>query len=104
MDPVAAIDRYGTADSEGPQFAHDWERRAFGLAVALSEFGHYPWETFQQRLIDAVAAWEATPAAERGEWSYYDCWLEALTHTVVSSGLVTRAELDMLLADERPGG
>jgi len=30
-------------DLNQPTFDAEWQRRAFGLAVALAEFGHYPW-------------------------------------------------------------
>lgn len=87
-------------DPDGPQFDQEWQRRAFGLAVALSEFGHYPWEQFQQELIDAVGVWEAAPTSERASWSYDERWLEALTQVVVAAGLVTRDEI-AALDDER---
>lgn len=87
-------------DPEAPQFDHEWQRRAFGLAVALSEFGHYPWEQFQQELIDAVGAWEAAAPSERTSWSYDERWLEALSQVMVASGLVTRDEI-AALDDER---
>ena len=37
-----------TTDQAAPQFDHEWQRRAFGLALALSEFGHYDWSEFQE--------------------------------------------------------
>ena len=72
-----------TTDQAAPSFDHDWQRRAFGLALALSEFGHYPWSEFQQSLIDTIGAWEATPETDRAEWEYYDHWVAAL-ETVVA--------------------
>ena len=58
-----------TTDQAAPQFEHEWQRRAFGLALALSEFGHYQWSDFQQSLIETIGRWENTPEAERGDWS-----------------------------------
>lgn len=93
------------SDPAGPRFDEPWQRRAFGLAVALAEFGHYRWEDFQRELIAAVAAWEETPEHERGPWSYYDRWLEALHRVLVDSGMITGDEIDAVLADgDRPGG
>lgn len=97
---VAALQQAG-ADPDRPRFDEEWQRRAFGVAVALSEFGHYPWATFQQQLIDAVAAWEALPAHQQPAWSYFDCWLEALARTLETSGLLTVDELE-LIATRRP--
>ena len=71
-----------TTDAAAPSFDHEWQRRAFGLAVALSEFGHYAWSEFQRNLIESIAEWEAKPAAVRGEWSYYDHWVIALDRVI----------------------
>ena len=78
-----------TTDQAAPQFDHEWQRRAFGLAVALSEFGHYRWDEFQQRLIRAIDCWESTPEAERGGWEYYDHWVVALEKVVEDNRLLT---------------
>ncbi|MFI7699389.1 nitrile hydratase accessory protein [Nonomuraea sp. NPDC049480] len=84
-------------DMNAPTFDADWQRRAFGVAVALSEFGHYPWDSFQQRLIAAIGAWESAPAAEQGSWQYYEHWLAALEHVLVDHGLVGENEMRALL-------
>jgi len=71
-----------TTDQAAPQFEHEWQRRAFGLALALSEFGHYQWSDFQQSLIETIGRWENTPETERADWEYYDHWVNALTKVV----------------------
>ena len=78
-----------TTDQAAPSFDHDWQRRAFGLALALSEVGHYPWAEFQQSLIDTIGAWESAPAPARGEWEYYDHWVAALEHVVDHRKILT---------------
>ncbi|OBA64140.1 nitrile hydratase accessory protein [Mycobacterium sp. 1100029.7] len=76
-------------DQAAPQFDHDWQRRAFGLALALAEFGHYPWNEFQQALIAAIAEWENAAPAQRGDWQYYDHWVAALEKIVADRELLT---------------
>ena len=78
-----------TTDRAAPQFDHEWQRRAFGLAVALSEFGHYPWEEFQQSLVRMIGRWESTPAEERDAWEYYDHWVAALEKVIADHRLLT---------------
>ena len=78
-----------TTDQAAPQFEHEWQRRAFGLALALSEFGHYEWSDFQQSLIETIGKWENTPQSERGDWEYYDHWVTALTKVVDDHHLLT---------------
>ena len=78
-----------TTDQAAPHFDHEWQRRAFGLAVALSEFGHYGWEEFQQSLIQTIGKWENTPESRRGGWEYYDHWVAALEKVIADHKLLT---------------
>jgi nitrile hydratase accessory protein len=78
-----------TTDQAAPQFDHEWQRRAFGLAVALSEFGHYRWEDFQHSLIQNIAQWEDTSESARGDWQYYDHWVAALEKVIADHRLIT---------------
>jgi nitrile hydratase accessory protein len=78
-----------TTDQAAPQFEHEWQRRAFGLAIALSEFGHYRWEDFQHSLIQKIAHWEGMSESERGDWQYYDHWVLALDTVIADHRLIT---------------
>jgi nitrile hydratase accessory protein len=69
-------------------FHEDWERRAFALAVALCEQGHFAWDEFREQLIDSIAAsgerpGEPDPTAP----GYYEHWLESLERTLQAKGL-----------------
>lgn len=75
-------------------FASDWERRAFGLALALSKDGHFEWEEFRQALIGEIGAWEATHDLDDSSWHYYQRWLGALERLVVQAGLVDSHSLE----------
>ena len=86
-DPLAFLSHDAClTDTDRPVFEEEWQRRAFGLAVALSEFGHYPWATFQRELIDAIGTWERDPTGD--SWAYYEHWLTALERVVAGSGLL----------------
>ncbi len=79
-----------TTDQAAPQFDHEWQRRAFGLALALSEFRHYPpWSEFQETLISTIGEWEGRPESERGQWEYYDHWVATLEKLVDRHELLT---------------
>jgi nitrile hydratase accessory protein len=78
-----------TSDQAAPKFDFEWQRRAFGLALALSEFGHYDWEDFQQNLIQSIGDWEHAPEGERGDWQYYDHWVAALEKVIADHHLLT---------------
>ncbi|WP_422594882.1 nitrile hydratase accessory protein [Mycobacterium sp.] len=78
-----------TTDQAAPRFDHEWQRRAFGLAVALAEFGHYKWDEFQQSLIQTISRWDNTPESQRGEWHYYDHWVTALEKVIADHRLLS---------------
>ena len=58
-------------------FHDDWERRAFALAVSLSEQGVFGWSEFQQQLIDCIAEAERDDILNPSR-GYYESWLLAL--------------------------
>lgn len=74
-------------DTNQPTFQEDWQRRAFGLAVALSEFDHYSWDDFQGELIASIDAWEKQ-GGDASSWEYYDHWVAALQRVVDEHGLL----------------
>lgn len=81
-------------DLNQPVFGAEWQRRACGLAVALSEFGHDPWEAFQQELIAEIGAWEEAPADSRGRWEYAERRVAALHKVVQRNGLLDPGYVD----------
>jgi len=84
------------ADLEGPVspprdngeivFGAPWERRAFGLAVALCRSGACEWEAFRRQLIRQIAEDPARP--------YWKSWAAALEDVVVRTSKLIPAELD----------
>lgn len=69
-------------------FAQEWERRAFGLALALSKEGHFEWEDFRSALIAEIAEWESAHALDDASWHYYRCWVSALEKVMSRAGLL----------------
>jgi len=82
-------------------FAENWERLAFGVALALSKAGHFDWEDFRQNLITAIGEWENSHSLDDASWSYYERWLTALERVVMEAELVTADELAKLSGRER---
>jgi nitrile hydratase accessory protein len=95
MDGPAALPR---ANGE-LVFAAPWEGRAFGVAVALSEQGVYPWRAFRDRLVAEIAAADAAEVPS----GYYERWLAALEKLSIERGLITSAELDARTAEYASG-
>lgn len=58
-------------------FHNEWEKRAFSMAVSLSEQGFYDWSEFQEQLIIAVAEAEKDDPQHPSR-GYYESWLAAM--------------------------
>jgi nitrile hydratase accessory protein len=89
---MGSTDRPPRADG-ALKFAHEWERTAFGVALALAREGHFEWEEFRQRLIATIGDWEGRHEIDDPTWNYYDQWLAALESLVVAAGLASEAEI-----------
>lgn len=85
MDGKAALPRR----SGELVFHDDWERRAFAMAVALCEQGHYPWDQFREHLIAEIdAANESPEAPDPSAPGYYEHWLASLEKVLAECGLI----------------
>jgi nitrile hydratase accessory protein len=92
MVEAPAID----SDLEGPVspprdngelvFAAPWERRAFGVTVALCRSPACDWESFRERLIARIAEQQARP--------YWESWAAALEDVLAGADAVAQAELE----------
>ena len=82
------------------RFDEDWQRQAFGVALALSRSGYFDWEDFRQQLIVAIGEWESTHDLGDNSWNYYERWLTALERVLVDKQLVATGELAALIRGE----
>lgn len=81
-------------------FGHEWERTAFGVALALAKQGTFEWDDFRDELIAEIAAWEKTHALDDSSWNYYEQFLAALEKAVVKKGVVKANEIVAALKAE----
>lgn len=80
-------------EADEPAFHHDWESRAFALALATGSLGK--WNLDQSR-----HARENTPPADYLARSYYEMWLYGTEKLLVEKGVVTAEELAAAQAGE----
>lgn len=73
-------------EAEEPRFHAPWEKRVFGLAMAMGLSGTW-------NLDASRSAREALPPGEYLTSSYYAIWLKALERQVQAHGLATAEEL-----------
>src|SRR4051794_10247694 len=74
------------AEPDEPWFHAPWERRAFGLTLAMGGTGSWNIDTSRH-------ARETLPPAEYLASSYYEIWTKGVEKLVVQSGLVTPEEM-----------
>ena len=67
-------------------FGAPWERRVFGITIALSRSGRCDWESFRKRLIARIAEDQARP--------YWESWTVALEDVLARTATLESAELD----------
>ncbi len=76
-----------------PVFHEPWEGRVYGLGRAVGRWGRgRNWGSFRFAL-------ESLPPADYLRMSYYERWFTVRVNWLLSSGLVTQAELDSGYAD-----
>ncbi len=86
MGPVVREDKE-------PVFHKPWEGRVYGLRRSIGRWGRgRNWGSFRFAL-------ESLPPADYLRMSYYERWFTAHVNLLLSSGLVTEAELDSGCAD-----
>jgi nitrile hydratase len=73
-------------EQDEPWFHAEWERRAFGLTLAMGATGS--WNIDMSR-----HARESLPPAEYLTSSYYEIWAKGVERLVVAAGLVSKEEL-----------
>ena len=82
----------GLPDAGDQPFEQPWELRAFAMAVAAYDNGHYAWSEFQLSLVESIRRWEAENGTE--PWSYYEHWLTALETVLAANGTLSGPVLD----------
>ncbi|MEO3414294.1 nitrile hydratase accessory protein [Roseovarius sp. CAU 1744] len=77
-------------------FGHEWERTAFGIALALAKQGVFEWDDFRDELIAEIGNWEASHNLTDASWDYYERFLSALEKAATKSGAIDSEELASL--------
>ena len=70
-------------------FHEEWERRAFAMAIALSNAGRFDWHTFRLNLINVINSGLHQDRTDTQRPGYYEQWLTAMEQTLVDSGMIT---------------
>ncbi len=83
-------------------FQSEWEKRAFGVALALIEQGHFPFDDFRWRVVSAIRSWERDNRGNEELYRFYERWLLALEKTLIEKGILSKEDIDRKVA-ERAG-
>ena len=75
-------------------FETPWQSRIFGMAIVLSEQGHFSWAEFQRYLIACISDWEKQGSST--DYAYFDHFSQALFSITQDKNLIADAELEDL--------
>ena len=91
--------------SSPPRSNGELVSRAFGVTIALHQDGLFTWDEFKDRLIAAIARWEAAHPDGEG-YRYYACWLDALQTLLDERQILPDADVHRRAAElaARPPG
>lgn len=84
-----------------PLFRADWERRAFGAAIALVEKGVVPFDDLRWRVTAAISTWERANLGHEESFNFFERWLLALERLLIDRAVVSREELNARAAKQR---
>ncbi|WP_447778237.1 nitrile hydratase accessory protein [Variovorax boronicumulans] len=105
FEEYAATQMLGQTDSpprsQGKlHFDHDWQRKLFGMALAVAKAGHFEWEDFRQQLIRSIGKWEQLDCGSQPPWDYYERFLEALARVLELHQLASSSELAEVMVSQ----
>lgn len=83
MDNVGAL----YVEANEPVFHHDWERRVFGMAIALIGARYFGLDEIRHAV-------ERMPPADYLRVSYFETWLHGMTSLMLEKDVLTREELE----------
>jgi nitrile hydratase accessory protein len=75
-------------------FSEDWQRKLFGLTLAVSKEGHFEWEDFRKNLIRSIADWEQLDCKDQPSWDYYERFLLALVQVLEQHQVLSPGEIE----------
>jgi nitrile hydratase subunit beta len=78
-------------ERDEPVFHAEWERRMFALALAAMGSRSFNIDEYRRTI-------ERMPPAQYLAASYYERWLYALENLLIEKGVVTRTEIDVVMA------
>lgn len=83
---IGGLEGFGPAEFDPHVFKHPWEKRVFGMAVAL--FAQGIWTG-----ADLRTGIEGLEPKDYLEWGYYERWLESLVSHLLGTGILKPEEL-----------
>lgn len=80
-------------------FDAPWEKRGFGMAVALCEQGLVPFDDFRWRVAAAISTWERANYGREEQFHFGERWVAALERLLIERGIVSKEEIDRRTAE-----
>jgi nitrile hydratase accessory protein len=80
-------------------FESDWEKRIFGVALALMETGYLPFDDFRWHVASAISNWVRTHRGQEEAYRFYEQWLFALERILIEKGILAKEEIDRRMVE-----
>jgi nitrile hydratase accessory protein len=77
-----------------PLFRAEWERRAFGAAIAMVEKGLVPFDDLRWRVTASITTWERANLGHEETFNFFERWLLAFERLLIDRGVISREELN----------
>src|SRR3954466_4153532 len=98
---IADMDGQSSLPRKNGELVFDaaWEARVFGMTISMHERQLFAWNEFRDELIEEIGEADRTGS----DSTYYERWLEAFEHLLLSKGLISQEELEARLEDFESG-
>lgn len=86
-------------------FQAPWEKRAFGMAIALCQQERVLFDDLRWRVVAAITTWERANRGREETFRFYERWALALEKLLVDQGFLSKDEIERRVAEfERGSG
>lgn len=85
-------------------FESPWEKRGFGMAIALCQQGVFPFDDLRWRVVSAISTWERANQGREETFRFAERWLLALERQLLDRGILSKEEIERKVAERKQEG
>lgn len=85
-------------------FDTPWQRRVFGIVVALCQQGRFPFDDFRWRVVSEIMMWQQASVGQEETFRFWERWLRALERTLIDRTLLSWDEISQRVRERQHAG